>query len=208
MDVTLRAGLALAAYVLVLGLTFGVRAARQRAQTGDSGLRGITGTPGSPEWLGGVFFVVALVLFAVSPVVAILGWMPVLAGAFWSSVWPVLLGWLLVVAGTGYVLWSQAAMGHSWRVGVDHGERTELVTSGPFAQVRNPVFSGIVAAATGFALLVPGWFALAALLMLVAAIRLQVRHAEEPYLLATHGEAYRRYAASTGRFLPGVGCLR
>jgi protein-S-isoprenylcysteine O-methyltransferase Ste14 len=28
---------------------------------------------------------------------------------------------------------------------------------------------------------------------------------EEPYLLATHGVTYERYAAATGRFVPGVG---
>jgi protein-S-isoprenylcysteine O-methyltransferase Ste14 len=31
---------------------------------------------------------------------------------------------------------------------------------------------------------------------------------EEPALLAAHGDAYRRWAATTGRFLPGIGRLR
>ncbi|MFZ0230386.1 MAG: isoprenylcysteine carboxylmethyltransferase family protein, partial [Mycobacterium sp.] len=34
------------------------------------------------------------------------------------------------------------------------------------------------------------------------------RRVEEPYLLATHGAAYRRYTASVGRFIPGVGLIR
>jgi protein-S-isoprenylcysteine O-methyltransferase Ste14 len=42
---------------------------------------------------------------------------------------------------------------------------------------------------------------------LLAALEIQVRGVEEPYLLRTHGEAYRRYAAATGRFLPGIGRL-
>ena len=28
---------------------------------------------------------------------------------------------------------------------------------------------------------------------------------EEPYLLAKHGETYRAYTTSVGRFMPGVG---
>ena len=40
------------------------------------------------------------------------------------------------------------------------------------------------------------------------ALEIQVRLVEEPYLLAIHGEAYRAYAAVTGRFVPGVGRLR
>jgi protein-S-isoprenylcysteine O-methyltransferase Ste14 len=36
-------------------------------------------------------------------------------------------------------LLAQLAMGDSWRIGVDESEKTELVTAGPFAVVRNPI---------------------------------------------------------------------
>ncbi|MBB4934751.1 protein-S-isoprenylcysteine O-methyltransferase Ste14 [Lipingzhangella halophila] len=49
--------------------------------------------------------------------------------------------------------------------------------------------------------------AAAALAALIAAVQLQVRTIEEPYLLRTHGHAYRTYAVRTGRFLPGLGRL-
>ena len=41
----------------------------------------------------------------------------------------------------------------------------------------------------------------------VAAVAVQVRtrRVEEPYLLAAHGEDYRRYAAGVGRFVPWTG---
>ena len=45
----------------------------------------------------------------------------------------------------------------------------------------------------------------AATVVLLAAIQVQVRAVEEPYLLAVHGDAYRDYAARVGRFVPGVG---
>jgi protein-S-isoprenylcysteine O-methyltransferase Ste14 len=38
-------------------------------------------------------------------------------------------------------------------------------------------------------------------------IQIQVRLVEEPSLLRVHGEDYRRYAARTGRFVPGIGRL-
>ena len=40
-----------------------------------------------------------------------------------------------------------------------------------------------------------------------AAVQLQVRVVEEPYLLATHGKTYAAYAARVGRFVPGAGRL-
>jgi len=38
-------------------------------------------------------------------------------------------------------------------------------------------------------------------------IEVFVRRIEEPHLLAVHGDNYRAYARSVGRFLPGVGLL-
>ncbi len=38
-------------------------------------------------------------------------------------------------------------------------------------------------------------------------IEAPVRAVEEPYLMRSHGEAYADYAASVGRFLPGLGQL-
>jgi protein-S-isoprenylcysteine O-methyltransferase Ste14 len=63
-------------------------------------------------------------------------------------------------------------------------------------------------ATIGLVLLAPNVLALATLATLLVALELQVRRVEEPYLLRTHGDAYRRYAAATGRFFPGVGRLR
>jgi len=62
-----------------------------------------------------------------------------------------------------------------------------------------------VTALAALALLVPNALAIAALATLVAATEIQVRAVEEPYLERTHGDAYRRYRARTGRFVPGVG---
>ena len=99
-------------------------------------------------------------------------------------------------------------MGSSWRIGVQDGERTELVTDGLFAHVRNPIFSFMLVAQVGFTLPVPTWISWAALLYLVVAVELQVRLIEEPYLLRMHGGAYCTYAARAGRFVPRLGRLR
>ncbi len=55
--------------------------------------------------------------------------------------------------------------------------------------------------------MVPTALSLAALACLVAAVELQVRLIEEPYLLRVHGSPYREYATVTGRFVPGLGRL-
>ena len=99
-------------------------------------------------------------------------------------------------------------MGASWRVGVDSRRPTDLVTGGVFALVRNPIYSGLIVAFAGMAVMVPTLVAVAAVVLLVAAVQVQVRAIEEPHLLEAHGTAYRSYAARTGRFIPGLGRLR
>ncbi|GAA4289104.1 hypothetical protein [Georgenia daeguensis] len=65
----------------------------------------------------------------------------------------------------------------------------------------------MLAALLGMTLLVPSAVTTAALLCLLVAVELQVRVVEEPYLLRTQGQAYASYAATVGRFLPGLGRL-
>jgi protein-S-isoprenylcysteine O-methyltransferase Ste14 len=108
----------------------------------------------------------------------------------------------LGIAGT---LWSQAAMGRSWRIGVRAGERTDLVRSGPFAWVRNPIFTAMILGAAGFALILPTVAAIAGLVVLVIGLELQVRVVEEPHLVAVHGDSYDDYRRRVGRFVPLLG---
>ena len=93
-------------------------------------------------------------------------------------------------------------------MGVDPGEQTRLVTGGPFALVRNPIYAGMIPFFAGIALLVPNPVTIAGAVLLVVALELQTRRVEEPYLRKVHGASYADYRARVGRFLPGLGRLR
>lgn len=199
------AALALILFVIYLALAFGARTLLQLRRTGSTGFRGVGGRPGSAEWLGGVLFACALGLGLAAPVLDLVG--AVEPVGFLDGRAGHALGLVLYALGLAGTLVAQAAMGASWRIGVDDSEETELVTEGPFALVRNPIFSGMIPGFLGLALMVPNVFSLAGVLALVAAIELQVRCVEEPYLTRVHGERYLAYASRTGRFVPGVGTL-
>lgn len=200
------AELALVLYLVYLAIAFGARTIIQLRRTGSTGFHGVGGRPGSAEWLAGVGFVVALVLGVAAPVLALLDVVEPIAaldtGALHAT------GIALAVLGIAATFYAQVAMGTSWRIGVDESERTELVTSGPFGLVRNPIFSAMLPTALGLVLVVPSWVALLGLVGLAVALELQVRVVEEPYLLRAQGERYAQYAARVGRFVPGVGRLR
>jgi protein-S-isoprenylcysteine O-methyltransferase Ste14 len=195
--------LALALYVVYLALAFGLRTLIQLRRTGSTGFHGLGGRPLSPEWIAGVGFTVALLVGAAAPVLALLDVVEPISSLDTTAVHVV--GLLLAVGGIAATFGAQIAMGTSWRIGVDPEERTELVTDGPFALVRNPIFAAMLPTALGLTLLVPSWVAILGLVGLVVALELQVRVVEEPYLLKAHGRAYAAYAARVGRFFPGIG---
>ena len=192
----------LALFGVYLVVCFAVRSLVQWWRTGDTGFRGISGRPGALEWWAGVLFVLALIAGVAAPVTGLMGLPPL---PFLSSPWLQLPAALAAVLGIVATVVTQVGMGTSWRIGVDASERTELVTTGAFAWVRNPVFSAMTLTGTGLAFMTPNMVAIAALTLLILAVELQVRVVEEPYLRITHGPKYRQYAAGTGRFLPGVG---
>jgi protein-S-isoprenylcysteine O-methyltransferase Ste14 len=195
--------LALALYLVFLAIAFGWRSWLQWRRTGDLGFRGLSRTASAVERVAELGFAVVIVAFGLLPIGSLLGLVPPIA---WLDR-PVAhaLGALLVAAGTAITVLAQLHMGESWRIGVDSTEVTALVRRGLFAHVRNPIYTGMLCAALGFVLLTPSQLAVATWLLMAAAIELQVRVVEEPYLLRTHGQAYEDWARAVGRFVPGVG---
>ena len=197
---------ALIGFGMYLALAFGLRTWLQVRATGSSGFKGVSGRIGSPEHTAGVLFVVALLIGAAAPILSLTDVVEPIAALDGSVAHAA--GIALFVLGLGATLLSQLHMGSSWRIGVDEGERTELVTDGVFGLVRNPIFAAMIPTSIGLALMVPSTVALTGLVALLVALELQVRVVEEPYLMRAHGERYRSYAATVGRFVPGVGRLR
>lgn len=117
-------------------------------------------------------------------------------------------GAALALVGIGLTMWSQLAMGDSWRIGIDPEERTALVTRGPYRLVRNPIYTGMFAFAAGFTMVVPNVVSLVGLAAVLVVISVVVHRVEEPYLASLHGTAFRQWAATTGRFLPRVGAVK
>jgi len=188
---------ALVVYAVWFALTFGLRTCIQWRRTGSSGFKGFGGRPGSLEWIAGVLFTVALVVGVAGPVADLAGLAP-LTDAEWLP-W---VGLTVAAIGVALTLAAQISMGDSWRIGVDETERTEMVTDGAFAIVRNPIFSAMVVTAFGLVAMVPNIVSVIGLVALIVALELQVRFVEEPYLATVHGEPYDQYRKQVGRFVP------
>jgi len=110
-------------------------------------------------------------------------------------------GLCLVLAGYAGTLWCYAAMGDTWRIGVNRKEKTSLVSLGPYRFVRHPIYLFQIIMLLGALLLLPT--ALSVFILLLHLICALIKAAdEEAYLLAVHGESYRAYMERTGGLIP------
>lgn len=106
------------------------------------------------------------------------------------------LGAIITIAGFGLALWITTHMG--WRNAF--GERKGLITSGPFALSRNPVYVVTLVGLCGWALLI-GSPLVSGLLIAWGLLYIAAPFLEEPWLEREYGEAYQAYKTKVRRFI-------
>jgi protein-S-isoprenylcysteine O-methyltransferase Ste14 len=99
-----------------------------------------------------------------------------------------------------WVVCAQATMGTAWRMGVDSRTRTELITTGPFALSRNPIYLGIRATILGQLLVVGTWPVLLIWALSELLVQIQVRF-EEEHMFRLHVQRYADYCSRVRRWL-------
>jgi protein-S-isoprenylcysteine O-methyltransferase Ste14 len=98
-------------------------------------------------------------------------------------------------------LWEFAARGRGIPAPLDHP--TQLVVSGLYRYVRNPMYLGVLFILLGESLLFRSPAFLLYALAWLAFVELNIRLYEEPNLTRKFGDSYRHYQASVRRWIPG-----
>ena len=101
-------------------------------------------------------------------------------------------GTALVVTGVGLAIWSRWVLGANWSGAVRIVEGQQLVRTGPYAVVRNPIYSGMALGVLGTAV-VGGMIGGLIGFVLVTAALWQKGRMEEGFLLAEFGDEYAAY---------------
>lgn len=112
-------------------------------------------------------------------------------------------GFLLVLLGEGLRFWGVSIAGSETRTTGSVGG-TFLITTGPFAYVRNPLYVGNMLLYAGVGVMSMAlfpWLLIAALLWFYLQYSMIVSQ-EEEYLGKTFGATYEEYRGSVPRFLP------
>jgi protein-S-isoprenylcysteine O-methyltransferase Ste14 len=114
-----------------------------------------------------------------------------------------ILGWTgvaLCLLGFSLAINARRHLGRNWGLPMSHKEQPELVTSGPYAVIRHPIYTGLILAMLGSAIGVNVFWA--PLLVLVGAYFIYSARREETAMLQLSPEQYAAYMARTGMFAP------
>lgn len=113
-----------------------------------------------------------------------------------------IVGAVLVYIGVALAVWARFYLGRNWGMPMSEKEGAELVTTGPYAYVRNPIYSGILLAGIGAALSLGLTWAIA--FVLYAAYLIPSVFGEERIMLRLFPDTYPAYKARTKRLIPWV----
>jgi protein-S-isoprenylcysteine O-methyltransferase Ste14 len=139
--------------------------------------------------------------------VAALAWRPLPVRPNQAARWTLLTGGLgLYLVGMGLAVAGRLALGSSYRpsssLGATLAPEHRLVTTGPFAVVRHPMYVGLALAAVGAMAVYRTWSTLLFVLQLPV---LEVRARREDELLArAFNGQWSRYAARVPAWLPRI----
>ncbi len=144
--------------------------------------------------LGGLLVWGYCVLYVVYPRLLEWSFFDVHPGFRWAGV-------VLVLLLIPFVVSAQRALGRNVSPTVITHEDHELITSGPYRWIRNPLYTAGGLIFTGLGLVSASWFLMTGAALALAVVRLRLSK-EEAELEARFGQEYRDYARRTGRFLP------
>lgn len=124
----------------------------------------------------------------------------------WSALpLPLWLRWLgvaVALAGFGLLQWSQQSLGRNWSDAPVLLEDQELVTSGPYRWIRNPIYSAFLLI-LGSPLLISANWLVGGLWIAMTSLDIASRiRMEEAMMLEQFGRQYRAYMGRTGRLVP------
>ena len=112
-------------------------------------------------------------------------------------------GTVLVALGLCFSVVARFWLGRNWSGSVTVKQDHELIRSGPYALVRHPIYTGMLTALIGTALVIGNGRAALGLAVLLAGLLYKIG-VEERFMSEQFGEAYARYRREVPALIPFV----
>lgn len=110
-----------------------------------------------------------------------------------------------LAAASGWLIQSAVrTLGKQWAIAARLVEGHKLITDGPYAYVRNPIYTGMFGMLIAAGLAMEHWIA-TAVAVIIFAVGLVIRvRTEEKLLRAAFGEEFEAYARRVSAVIPGI----
>ena len=113
------------------------------------------------------------------------------------------VGSAITMGGLLFSIWARNHLGNNWSQAVTIKEGHELITSGPYAIVRHPIYTGLLLAFLGSAIALGKWRGLLAVVLVFAVLWHKLR-LEEKWMRAKFGNSYESYSQRVKALLPFI----
>ena len=113
------------------------------------------------------------------------------------------MGCAITLCGLLFSIWGRHHLGTNWSQAVTVKEDHQLITSGPYALVRHPIYTGLLLAFLGSAVALGKWRGLLAVVLVFAVLWHKLR-LEEKWMRAEFGESYMSYSKRVAALVPHV----
>jgi protein-S-isoprenylcysteine O-methyltransferase Ste14 len=153
--------------------------------------------PAASRILRVLIFLIAIVLLSTTRIP--LHWL-------YLPLWPVgflpfWLGAAVTIAGLLFAVWAREHLGSNWSRSVTIKQGHELITTGPYAVVRHPIYTGILTGFLGMAIAISQVRGFIVLVLIFLAFWIKLRM-EEEWMRSQFGETYATYARQTAALVP------
>lgn len=119
-----------------------------------------------------------------------------------ASAWAVAIGTFVFAAAMWVFRRTHKELGRNWSITLEIRDRHELISGGPYALVRHPMYTSFLLMGVGQAFLLSNWvMGFAGLVGFAILFFLRVDK-EERMMLETFGPQYRAYMERTKRIIP------
>ncbi len=130
-------------------------------------------------------------------------WEPLNGRIVPNTEWPVVAGTVIVLLGLGFAVWARFYLGRNWSANVTLKRDHELIRSGPYRWVRNPIYTGMIVAIIGSALARGRWAGVLAAALMTGSFWYKARK-EERVLHEAFGAVYDAYRRDVASLIPFV----
>ena len=121
--------------------------------------------------------------------------------SFYLPAWLRWLGFGIGVVTVIFWTWTQIHLDTQWSAQLQLTKGHHLITTGPYAHLRHPLYTGVLGWCISLTLLTANWIFFAFCALSFAGILWRIPR-EEQMMIEAFGDEYKAYMQRTGRFFP------